>query len=199
MTSSLRGALDVGRELIDDLKHGHYGYCGTGPRDRLEPQEIHGVWVYRVKPTGPIERAGKGVWTTSFPVRVLEIVRELGEPARNKLALPLRRSTQDAAGAFDFYDPVGILRAYGSGPTVEERLAALGQEVLGGPREASEIEQILSSCPEAERAEAASAWCHRKMEEQTARLEKQRRDEHHKLRPDPRYRRDGSWRRALEE
>jgi hypothetical protein len=96
MTSSLRAARVISRCIVEELHDGQGGFCGTmfGTHPK---QEVHGAWVYRVKPTGPIERDWQSHWTTSFPVRVLEISDIFGEPDKNNLTLPAIRNLDDFA------------------------------------------------------------------------------------------------------
>jgi hypothetical protein len=160
MSSSLRAARRIAQAIVEDLRSGEGGFCGT-MFGKPPPQAIYGAWIYRVKPTGPIRRDGRSHWITSFPVRVLEIADVFAEPEKNNLTLPAIRTLWDFAAE--------VFCAYA---------------------------RHWRLCPsEAER----QSFCRKWMEEIGAELKKELRQQHHKLTPDPRYKRDQSWKRDLDE
>ncbi len=206
MTSSLVEARQVGRAIVLDLQAGHGGFCGTiFPRFDLQPQQVFGAWVYRVKPTGPIERDRRSHWTTSFPVRVLQIVEVLGQPDRNRLTLPTQRSVADAAAVVApdpeklvcFYERWLATRA--SDHDSADIICDLVQGEMSW-KEGAEVLRMLSSCPDhAQRLEAARQFSKRWVEKQSRFLASRQRRQHHKLSPDLRYRRSKSWKQRIEE
>jgi hypothetical protein len=207
MTSSLAAARGVARGIVCDLQAGFGGFCGTTfGRCDFQAQKIYGVWIYRVKPTGPMERDGRNHWTTSFPVRVLEVVDVFGQPEKNRLTLPARRSLAHTAAVFAPV-PEELVYGYERWLACPESKTAptngIVHDLLQGEmswKDGKEIFHILSSCADdAQRLEAARQFCKRWIERNARSLASRQRRQHHKLFPDPRYKRTKSWRRLTED
>jgi len=201
MTSSLRGATDTARQLVSDLREGAYGYCATGPAHDLKPQTVHGAWIYRVKPTGRMERCEAGrSWFTSFPVRVVEFARTYGEPWRNALSLTGFVTTERAA------EELMMWLSDVQRDVSEDVRRMCGQDHVSWPTwwsvEERELAQLLLAyehMPLLDKQREVRHWLKRKYAEEAVRLAHRQRKEHRKRLPRPRYKRDRSWQRMAAE
>jgi len=96
--TSLRAARVVARRIVEGglWTGSNAGYAGHG--ERLPPDwEVHGAWIYRVRPTGPVGAAERGLASSTFPVRVLGLADTWGEPWRNRCRLPAALDDAEAA------------------------------------------------------------------------------------------------------
>ena len=99
MSSSLVASVGIAEQMIQDHVESIPGYCGTGYQVKLKGQMI-GAWIYRVKPSGKIEKNGKySEYTTAFPVRIVGIETVVGEPEKNTVG-PLKPMS-DVEAAYD--------------------------------------------------------------------------------------------------
>jgi len=201
MTSSLQGAINVGDCIITSFREGGMvPWCGGGfDEENMPPQKIQGLWIYRVKPTGPIERRGVGEWVTSFSVRILEIAHIMGKPWNNRLPEAKVRKDKHMGEMIAYVDAEAseIMDAFDKCRTSQERL-----EYLKGKMQrkyAKEIYCILAPLPDDKRYEALLLWIHNKIDQETVAFQKQRTKSYHKLYPDPRYKRSKSWKKSLGE
>ena len=201
MCSSLKGAIDIGKAMLSDFKEGIIGFAGTGYDRDFKGEDLHGIWIYRVKPTGPVERVKKGEWTTSFPLRILELVEKAGEPEKNRLPPSPLRSDEDV-GAFetglnlDEQSVQRIIKAFENSSGLvgfSEKIS----DLIFDERWIAELHAILSNCT-AEKVDTLNQWKRRKIHEAAQKKRKKRRIEHRKLAPDPRYKRDKSWKNSQE-
>ncbi len=99
MSNSLYESIRIAREIMEYREvDGLSGYAGRNgwssgdskATERLEATEqLHGLWIYRVRPTGPVEVAlyTKAHLSTVFPVLVLEQIAKVGRPKDNTLKL----------------------------------------------------------------------------------------------------------------
>ncbi len=192
ITASMRSARATAAMILESVETGLPGYAGTTFGQRDLPGDCHGVWIYRVKPTGPVERGGKGEWTTSFPVRVLEIAGRYGEPERNQLDDPPLRS-DDEVGAYADGIPkieaeviASIAGAYRDCPDESAFVESIGYRYLTDEL-ATELFKVLQADQRQGIETVIEGWLHRKAEEAALRMQEIRRREHHKRLPDPRY------------
>ena len=200
MVSSLRGARLVADGIFEFLRYGLPGLCGMG-YDRSEEEikrfgrAVRGVWIYQVKPTGPIENTGKGVWVSGFSARILAMVGHVGEPEKNRLAPnPSPQGDAEIARFRAYDDPVALLQAWRRSATLEDAFdTTLELEaVCADPSEISELFRRMASGGRPPEAELAS-WYEQKLVSELVKARSDRRREHHKLVPDPRYKRDRRW------
>ena len=67
-------------------------------------------------------------------------------------------------------------------------------------QDARDVFQMLNACDNyPQQLEAAKRFCEQWKEKQARYLASRRRQQHHKLTPDPRYKRDRLWKHRLEE
>ena len=230
MSSSLVASVGIAEQLIRDHAENIPGYCGTGYHVRLEGSLV-GAWIYRVKPSGRLDKVGKySEYTTSFPVRIVEIITVVGDPERN--TVEPRRPMSDAEAAYDqmewdykpildnidkivhvwnttpegekgdpkgFKDPSITLRSLlGKGPIKNDR-SFFGRifcrgEMNIGVEAVEELWEALRANRHLDPEKVIRALVNRKFEETVCQLRRDRNREHTKLRPDPRYRRQGKHR-----
>lgn len=194
MSSNLQSAIESAKEIIDEIKLGGTIFLARLTDELWEPREIHGVWVYQVKPTGPAENYGRGTWITSFPVRVLKIIHTYGEPSKNKLASAPRRSEEGVVRLmmddFNKKNSSKIVAAYNKSYSLNDFDKIIRKAlIIYEKRDVRELYNVLCKCKQNKISEAVAAWCLRKVEEEALKLKKKRRDQHHKLIPDPKYQR----------
>jgi hypothetical protein len=89
MVTSYALALYLAKRLLKDISH----YAGIP--EWQNRSKLHGIWIYRVKPTGPVE---KRPWEciSAFSVRVLEVAGKVGSPEKNNWPHPPKRKSLDA-------------------------------------------------------------------------------------------------------
>ncbi len=107
LTSSLVSARAVCAEILRFLREGVPGYCGTTYGDEIREigRHVRGVWIYRVKATGPVERRPRvGGWLSAFPVRIMAVAGKYGEPERNDPP-PVRRRFEADLARLSLADP----------------------------------------------------------------------------------------------
>jgi hypothetical protein len=227
MIASLASARQLAKELVEQLNRKCIGYGGLGwaqavSRTLPEPGQVKGAWIYRVKPTGPVERetsssvtvrGGGPNWTSSFPVRITAIFDTYGEPGKNVLPPPGPRNMESPAFSV-FWEamsgPDGVHYVYERyAPYIENGMLALKANAvarktlryevaacLGGSlRLADEALDLLNGAPKDKRRDMLSGWLRRKRQESWAAMRARISREHHKLGPDLRYKRSKSWKK----
>jgi hypothetical protein len=183
MSGSLVGARATAKEIMNCYQQGCSGYAGTGFGDKGAAikqmgQQVFGLWIYRIKPTGPVVRFRHSTeWTSAFPGTIVELAATYGEPQRNTLAPPPPLTAE------------GIARVSWDDPWEREDLLKELQ------REPQPWAPLRPMPPE----QAVAGHLQVKLAHETAKQLKEVRDEHHKLHPDPRYHRARSKRMLARE
>ncbi|NMC69761.1 MAG: hypothetical protein GYA57_06785 [Myxococcales bacterium] len=194
MVGSIRASRLVAQGMVSEAASGAATCCGrgfdTGP---LPASAFRGFWVYRVLPTGPVE-CGHHQFTTAFPVRVVEVAATVGRPEENRLPRPPVRSDEDIGRWLAHCPDLDrLLEEWRTAASPEAARNVLYHQ-LWDATAAVRADELLRRAP-ADGRLFLEGWFRREVERETAYYRKQRLAAHHKLTPDPRYKRDRSWKR----
>ncbi len=84
--SAKRLAKVVYRTWTEGCRFGFMGYTARSSYpDPYDPGFIRGLWIYRVKPTGPMVRTEGDGWKSAFALKVTGIAAKHGDPESNSM------------------------------------------------------------------------------------------------------------------